>query len=547
MKHTLILLLLISGFFVSNAQEPKKVNSKITEVTIYNMGALVTESGSISLVKGNNTIIFSNISRTLDNRILILQLKSVARVISISSGIQDIQLWKQDPLYKAVLDSIELIGKQKQANTFLVSGFNGEKKMLDDNRKIGGSNNGVNTLELQKALDFYRARISEINQLLLSATKAENEINSQLNILKRRKTELEQKFQEHNNYITATISSESAGNENFNLRYFVRDCGWAPFYDIRLTDISKPMHLSYYAKMYNNTGVSWNDVKLTVSTADPNRSARYAVLEKWILGQQAYTEAGYGLQNEDKQDYRAYRGNIYGNANGNPDMNQNPQTHRQTSINVSELTIDFAIAEPKTIPFDARPYLVEMKAYDITPGYQYIAIPKLDALAYLTCGIMDWEQYNFMEGPANIYYGETFIGESRIMPQLATDTLEISLGRDSKVMLKYEKKKDFTRKSILGNTVTQTFAFEITVRNTNTRDISLDLFDQVPLSPSSDITVDVNEISKADWNKEDGKLQWNVNVKAGEAAKFIVSYSVKSPKGKQVQVQRFRVMQCPSF
>lgn len=115
------------------------------------------------------------------------------------------------------------------------------------------------------------------------------------------------------------------------------------------------------------------------------------------------------------------------------------------------------------------------------------------------------------------------------------------------MVLKYEKKKDYSRKSILGGTITQSFTYEIIIRNNNSKDITLDLYDQVPLSPNNDISVDVNEISKAELTKEDGKLQWNVNLKAGETVKYIVSYSVKYPKGRPVQLVRYKKVYCPTF
>ncbi|MBC7426751.1 MAG: DUF4139 domain-containing protein, partial [Bacteroidia bacterium] len=336
-----------------------------------------------------------------------------------------------------------------------------------------------------------------------------------------------------------TISSDVSATVKFELRYISDGCGWAPFYDINITDISTPLSLMYQAKLFNGTGKNWDDIDLTISTAEPGKSAQYPTLSKWIIGQSQNPSLKFKGSRSDKSEsaygVKSSSGKIAGTAQA------------ETVISASELSIDFAISEKKTIPADARPYLVEINTFAITPTYRYIAIPKLDLQAYLTCGIVDYEQYNLMEGPANIYYDKTFIGRSYIAPQLSSDTLEISLGRDRKVALKYEKKKELSRKSFLGNSTIQSFTYEITIRNTNTKDISIDLFDQVPISENSEVAVDVNNISNAALNKDDGSLQWQVNLKAGETTKYSVSYTVKYPKGKKVQIIQFRPLRCPNF
>jgi uncharacterized protein (TIGR02231 family) len=536
---SIITLFLALFFYSCFSQELKKVKGELTDITIYTLGALATETGSVQLSKGLNKLVFTDIPKALDNRILLLQLSGNSKVVSISNGVQSEEAWQQDAAYKSILDSIELLENQKYVNSLLISSYQSEKGMLDENRNIGGANNGVINIELQKAMDYYRTRLVEINRLFLNAMKTEKDLSKILIRLQTRKAVMVTNFQGHNNLIYATVSSDNIVNEKFELRYFVNECGWAPFYDVKITDIMTPVVFVYNAKMFNNTGVSWNNVNLTVSTADPSKTAMYPILEKWVLG----NVSGYdnvNMKNRQVYDYDY-------NEVGSHQVSQKPVVKGQTIINATELSIDFAIADKKTIPNDAMPYLVEMKSYSISPSFNYIAIPKLDAQAYLTCGIVDWEQYNFMEGPANVYYGKTFIGESYIAPQLATDTLEVSLGRDSKVMLKYEKKKDYTKKSFLGNTVSQTCSYEITIRNTNTKDISLAVYDQIPISPSSDISVEANEISKADLTKEDGKLTWNVNIKADESVKYIVSYTIKSPKGRPVQITRYRKVRAPSF
>jgi hypothetical protein len=58
----------------------------------------------------------------------------------------------------------------------------------------------------------------------------------------------------------------------------------------------------------------------------------------------------------------------------------------------------------------------------------------------------------------------------------------------------------------------------------------------VPLSTNKDIEIEVLETSAAAMNPDNGVLTWKVNLAAGETKKFRISYSVKYPKDKPVNL-----------
>jgi hypothetical protein len=62
------------------------------------------------------------------------------------------------------------------------------------------------------------------------------------------------------------------------------------------------------------------------------------------------------------------------------------------------------------------------------------------------------------------------------------------------------------------------------------------LKDQYPLSTNKDIEVELLETSGADVNKDLGILNWNIELAPGESKKYKLSYSVKYPKDKMVNL-----------
>jgi hypothetical protein len=77
--------------------------------------------------------------------------------------------------------------------------------------------------------------------------------------------------------------------------------------------------------------------------------------------------------------------------------------------------------------------------------------------------------------------------------------------------------------------------------------VNMVLQDQVPISKQGEITVDITEISGATKDEITGKLEWILKLNPGETKKFTISYSVKYPKNKKVNVKRARAAKSMMF
>jgi hypothetical protein len=107
--------------------------------------------------------------------------------------------------------------------------------------------------------------------------------------------------------------------------------------------------------------------------------------------------------------------------------------------------------------------------------------------------------------------------------------------------------KEFTSQKVIGNNKKDSYSYEITVKNNRNSSISLDLYDQVPISQHSDITVTVDEISEAQKDESTGELDWTVKLNAGESKSYKISFTIKYPKNKKITVKKFRSISAPSF
>src|SRR5664279_4910048 len=137
----------------------------------------------------------------------------------------------------------------------------------------------------------------------------------------------------------------------------------------------------------------------------------------------------------------------------------------------------------------------------------------------------------------NRFFERTFVGKSYLDMQNTHDTLELSLGRDKNIVVKRERRTDFSKVQTIGGNRKESRAFDISMRNSKKQEINMVIMDQLPISTSKDITVDASEISAAAIEKETGKLTWKFQLKPSESKTLRLAYEVKYPKDKKVVLE----------
>ncbi len=206
------------------------------------------------------------------------------------------------------------------------------------------------------------------------------------------------------------------------------------------------------------------------------------------------------------------------------------QVEKQTAV-------DFEIDVPYTINSDNKNYSVDMTVYNLPAFYQYYSVPKIDKDAFLIANIVDWEKYNLLEGEANVFFEETYVGKTLLDVRFAKDTLEISLGRDKMVTVNREKIKDYTSRQFIGSKKEESRAWKITVKNNKSQDINMIILDQIPVSTREDIEVNEEQISGAEKNNDTGELKWKFNLPPGDKEEIDLKYSVKYPKNRNLIIE----------
>lgn len=575
MKYCLVLLLLFPGLWslrAQSAQDPTVLSeSKIDSVRLYLDGAEVFRSENLVLQPGRNYFVFTGLSSKLyPNSLQFTSGSDQVRVLSINSKTNFLERRTESKRVQTLKDSVELVRLRIGEVSDQLEAYGQEKDLLQQNKSFKGEDKTLTIAELQATADFYRDRNLQINTAVSKRKRELVDLNRRLFDLKLMLTELNE-GQTPTAEVSLVIEADRAMRTDLQLRYVVADAGWGAVYDLESGELSEPVRLRYRARAFNNTGVDWNDVTLTVTTLDPLQSAVQPQLTVWNLNDYSTSQLdnianlGYGniglsgnvqgnfydqIQ-QTKANEMAQRGQYWKKVMGDDfngeidyetdlyrrvrERELSERTVRREQVVVPEFNIDFPIAGPVTIPSELKPYYLDIDVYDLQVSYKYYAVPKLDKDAFLIAQIVGWEDLDLINGPVNVYNGRRFIGQSAIDIRTLSDTLSVSMGRDKDVTVTRVKVKGKSRRMLLGTTRKASIAYNISVANHKSQPIQIEVYDQLPIATDKEIIITADELSGGLLEEKTGEVRWDISLGAGENTTREFGYTIKYPKDKYPQ------------
>ena len=530
---TILLSISIALFSVASAQEVKKqVDSKIDNVTVFLNGAQVSRTATVQVPKGTIDLVFHDVSTAVNPQSIQVTSDFAVTVLAVNHQINYIEeqskreeITKLDTQLKGLTDKLNFEKAMLQV-------FQQEENMLIKNQAIGGNNVLLKALDLKEAMDFQRARMTEVKNKQLEINQRITNYNLDITKIQQQLGELNTHNSKASGEIVVTIMAKEAGTGKMGLSYVVNNAGWYPSYDLRVTDISKPMYLKYKANVFQNSGEEWKDVKLTLSSGNPKENGTKPTLYVWNLDYipktgpnlEEVVVVGYGaVKKAEVQGERSMR------VMGNAPLREVASIPRAV-VTEGQTAFQFEIEQPYNIPSDGKQHTVDVQENTINASYEYFCIPQKDKDVFLTARITGWEELNLLTGEANLYYEGTYLGKATLDTRETKDTLEISLGRDKNIVVNRTKLKEFSKNQVFGSSKTDERSWEITIRNKKQQPINITLEDQFPTSTNKDITVERGNYKEGSLDETTNKITWRLKIDPAKEKKIGFNYSVKSPK-----------------
>jgi uncharacterized protein (TIGR02231 family) len=520
------------------AQQEKTVDSKITHVTVFLNRAQVTREVRTHVDAGKTSLILKGLTSQLDQQSVQVSGRGNFTILGIAHQQNYLNEFNTPRAITLLKDSVDHLQRQIALENSQKEILNKEEQMLLSNQKIGGANQNLTVSELKAMADFYRSRLGDIVSARMKQDLQIKKLTERLLKLQRQINEHSDMYSRNTSEIVITLSADAPAAADLTVNYVVANAGWYAVYDLRAINTKSPVQLSYKANVFQGTGEEWKNVRLKLSTANPSLGGLKPELSSWYLD---FYQPRYAADRmyKSKSAGAVHRGApAPAQAEEEKLMDADAPVAQSVSAHVTtvqtSLNTEFDIALPYTVNSSNKPTLVDIRNHELKADYTYSVAPKLDADAFLLARATGWEDFSLLPGEANVFFEGTFVGKSYIDPNNIKDTLSVSLGRDKRIVVKREKLKDFSSRKLIGANQRDSYAYEISVRNTKNEPVKLTIEDQIPVSQNSQIEVAAGDLGGAKYNKDLGKLLWETSLQPNESKKVVYKFEVKYPKDRVI-------------
>ena len=543
MKNLLVIVFVLLGIQSVHA-EKKVVESKISQVTIYPVGAMIERSASLMIPKGNNLIILNQLTHAVDPNTIQVGGTGDFEILSVKFELFYPYAKSKPAGIKAIEDSIKLYNDQSYLLKAEDASLNQEKELILKNKQLSNGKTTLTVTQLDAMAKYFRAQLKNINTEKLRNQNERIEVNAELTRLRSALSGMNKYKYEQEGRIVVETSAKQSVRASFDISFYTHLAGWFPKYNIKSESEKTNIDVNYNALVNQTTGVDWKNIDLVLATTRPNYNNQKPEIHPWYLDYyNSYKVRGarsnmYEMTVEESDDYES---GVVSNADSPVSTEQFVKLDKKASYSsgnqvLNALNTSYKINSKYTVLSNSNNKQVFIKQIQIPAGFNHYAVPSMEKEAFLTASIADWGQYDLIPGNATLFYNNTYVGKTYIYSNTTEDTLQISLGRDQGVVLTRDKIKDLCTSKKVGSNTRKNYMYEISVRNTNKKDVTVVVKDRVPVSKRNDILVTLNGIDGAEFNKDTGILTWRIQLPASGKKTVSFGYEVKYPKDKKVNL-----------
>ena len=512
--------------FAIASDKPQEIKAPITAVKVCLNAAQITHAQKVKLKPGINKIAFIGLAMNIDNRNISLRNIGNSELLSLKlvklSDSTNIFSLPDDLLemIKRTKDSILIIERNIEKVQFEIDAFSLEKTMLLTNTDV--IQNGKTLADLKMSSDYYRDRYASVNMDILSKQRELRQLKKNKVIALKSAFDIENSEERNISVSIIVADLKNSGAEystELELTYLANESGWIPIYEIYASN-NKALKINYRAKILNHTGIDWNEMKISLSTADPFEYYAAPDLEPFYVSRyDRESQNNYDEEDEVQSNQQAKK-------------KKKKTNDDEEEIFIPDREITFNIEKKYNFKSGLIPSFVDVVVYDVAPDFLYRCAPKKEEQVYSIARLKDWENLNLMDGEASIYNNGNFLGKSYIRPSSIEDYLELPLGVVDNIFVKHKLVSESSSKKIFAGGIVANFNYEIKIKNGSTDRILVEVLDQVPVSEEYNVKTENVEFTEGgEKDPLTGKIVWKLDISASSDKTLFLKYSVSYPRG----------------
>ena len=538
---TTSLVVLIALAAVQAQAADLAATSTVDTVTVYPDGASVTRVIALDLPAGDNSAVVNDFPLGLDVSSLRVEGEADAKLTIGSIDARPPRA--APPVNMPEIDKrIEALGDERADLDGAIAAATARRKFAE--HFADASPAGLGDKGEARPLAEWRAAFAAVAEEVAASETAVRDAERKQRDIDREIARLEQdrtikpsdKLE-----VRVDLSAEAATKATLRVTYLVRKARWTPLYDARLdtgTRDRKPaLELVRRAEITQTTGEDWSNVALSVSTVRTARGGKAPDLNPLIVHYpQPLPAPAPPMAFVPDNKTRAVRSAA--EPAGAPSMAAQHAEEQQAAAEVGGFQVMFRIPGRVSIGTSEGAKSLRVSTASIAPDLVIRSVPVADPTAYLEASFKQTEDAPLLPGRVAIYRDGIFVGRIQMAGASKDETVRLGFGADDQVKIERSvvKRNEGTAGLIVTTSKTDERAYRTTVRNGHDFPVKIAIEDQLPVSETEDIQVEMlsSTTPPTTTNVRDrrGVLGWSFDAKPGEVREIALAWRVSWPKDK---------------
>jgi uncharacterized protein (TIGR02231 family) len=510
------------------------VKSKIDSVIVYNDRVMVTRVCKVRL-EASCDLVFEDLPGALDDQSVRVRVKDLKfGEVQVRAGYTR----ELSPRVKKIEDQIKKLGIRDRVLVDESAVLVEKQKFLASITVSSPKTISNELFEGKVSADAWRQGLSFVAEESLRARQRIAEIEREIKDLREEiealKAEMEDinSFAENLKTLVFDVHPEKIQEYQLEISYIIYGATWHPYYDLRANPSLGKVEIGYYGKIQQSTGEDWEDVGVTLSTAQPGQGGAAPEPYPWYISlyvpqmEAKAKRAMPVMASQAPAECESAAGAVM----------------RDEFVPAPPVEAGISVMYPLPGRFTVKSGEAEkkVKIYEriMVADFEYFSLPRISQVAYLTGEVKNETEYLFLSGEASTYVGDDFTGRLT-MPSVAPDEkVVISFGVDERVKVERKTVKSKVSKGGLVKKVTRReYIYENLLTNYHDKEIKCQVVDQLPVPQSPDIKIQdvVLQPKPVEEEKDMAIFRWKTQVKPKQEFKITVSFAVEIPLDAQVQ------------
>jgi len=542
--------------------EVPRTKGDISKVTVYRGQALVNRIINVDLPPGTSELIVEGLPAKIIPESLFAQTSGNTKVLSVRYRERAVEadtrkeVKELDEQIKIVRNQLRYANRDHQHGGNLWQRYDNIWELTADAAKADFNRGLLQSEQIESLTKYLENKYTALHQNALKLEDQIAELKENLELLNRKRAELDAGRSRTEREAVLYISNESKAKSVIELNYLVNGANWLPQYNLIANPNKSKVLIEYNAVVNQTSGEDWNGIRLNLSTAEPAMVAAAPVLEPVVVALTSrHGDRSLLLRNrrvQAKKGAKAQKqlGRI---AVSNQalelvaDIKELAEMKQQMEeiARIEGVSVTYNLPGKLTLSSRTDQQLVTIASVTSKADFTLVATPLLTDYVYLQAEVLNDSDTIFLPGPAGMFRNGEFVGKSDQPIVTIGEKFTAGFGIDSQMQVVRELEDKKTK--IQGGNRIDTYNYRIALSNYKNSPAELRLLDRLPYTDNESIKIELlettPELSKDSeylrTGRKKGILRWDLNLAPNSVDRnvTIVTYSFTMEYDKNMQIQ----------